>query len=74
MKARVLHVATSMILGFSMITLAGPNLITQTYAQNDNESEKMEMSNMSNVSLSTAKIPSMSTAGEKTFYLFTSEV
>jgi len=30
MKTTVLFVATSLILGFSMITLVGPNLITQT--------------------------------------------
>jgi nitrous oxide reductase len=34
----------------------------------------MEMANMSNTSASLAKIPSMSTPGEKTFYIFTSEV
>jgi nitrous oxide reductase len=74
MKARVLLVATSLIVGFSMITLAEPNFNTQTYAQNDNESEKMTMTNMSNVSAAPGKIPSMSTPGEKTFYIFTSEV
>jgi nitrous oxide reductase len=74
MKTTVLFVATSLILGFSMITLVGPNLITQTYAQNENESEKMEMKNMSNATGSSGKIPSMSTPGEKTFYIFTSEV
>jgi len=56
MKARVLLVATSLILGFSIITLAEPNLITQTYAQKDNESEKMTMANMSNVSAAPGKI------------------
>jgi nitrous oxide reductase len=74
MKTTVLFVATSLILGFSMITLVGPNLITQTYAQNENESEKMEMKNMSNATGPSCKIPSMSTPGEKTIYIFTSEV
>jgi nitrous oxide reductase len=74
MKTTVLFVTTFLILGFSMITLVGPNLISQTYAQNENESEKMEMKNMSNVSAPSGKIPSMSTPGEKTFYIFTSEV
>jgi len=46
----------------------------QTYAQGENKSEKMEMTNMSNASAPSGKIPSMSTPGEKTFYIFTSEV
>ena len=74
MKARVLLVVTCMTLGFAMLTLAGPNLITRTHAQNENESEKMTMTNMSNVSAAPGKIPSMSTPGEKKFYIFTSEV
>ena len=74
MKTTVLIVATSLILGFSMITLVGPNLITQSYAQNENGSEKMEMKNISNATGPSGKIPSMSTPGEKTFYIFTSEV
>ena len=74
MRRKTICTISTLIFGFSMFALAGPNLVTQTYAQNESESEKMEMSNMSNVSVSSGKIPSMSTPGEKTFYLFTSEV
>jgi len=63
------------VMGLSLLTLAGPKLVTQTYAQNGNEtSEKTEMKNVSNATGGSAKIPSMSTPGEKTFYVFTSEV
>ena len=74
MRRKSIYSISALLFGFSMFMLAGPNLVTQTYAQNESESEKMEMSNMSNVSVSSGKIPSMSTPGEKTFYLFTSEV
>jgi nitrous oxide reductase len=74
MNRTVLLVATFLILGFSMITLAGPNLITQTYAQNENKTLEGGMKNMTNATASLVKIPSMSTPGQKTFYLFTSEV
>jgi len=74
MNRTVLLVATFLILGFSMITLAGPNLITQTYAQNENKTSEGGMKNMTNATASLGKIPSMSTPGQKTFYLFTSEV
>jgi len=62
------------VLAFSVLTLAAPKLMIQTYAQGENKSEKMEMTNMSNASAPSGKIPSMSTPGEKTFYIFTSEV
>jgi nitrous oxide reductase len=74
MNTTVLLVATFLILGFLMITLAGPNLITQTYAQNENKTSEGGMKNMTNATASLGKIPSMSTPGQKTFYLFTSEV
>ena len=48
-------------------------IVPKAIAQTENKSEKMEMANMSNTSASLAKIPSMSTPGEKTFYIFTSE-
>jgi nitrous oxide reductase len=70
----IFHIALLLILGFSMLTLAGPNLITRTYAQNESESEKMEMANTTNATAPSGKIPSMSTPGQKTFYIFTSEV
>jgi len=64
----------ALMIGLSLLTVAGPKLVTQTFAQNENEtSEKAEMKNMSNVTGPSGKIPSMSTPGEKTFYVFTSE-
>lgn len=64
----------ALVLAFSILTLAGPKFGIQTYAQSENESEKMGMTNMSNASAPAGKIPSMSTPGDKTFYIFTSEV
>ncbi len=65
----------ALIIGLSSLTVAGPKLVTQTYAQSQKESsENAEMKNMSNVTGSLGKIPSMSTPGEKIFYVFTSEV
>jgi nitrous oxide reductase len=55
-------------------SVAGPNLLTQIYAQDENETSETRMKNMSNATGTSGKIPSMSTPGEKTFYLFTSEV
>jgi plastocyanin len=63
----------ALIIGFSLLTVAGPKVVTQTYAQNENDSE-VGMKNMSNVTGPSGKIPSMSTPGEKTFYVFTSEI
>ena len=57
-----------------VVGLTTTTIIPKAIAQNENKSEKMEMANMSNTSASLAKIPSMSTPGEKTFYIFTSEV
>jgi nitrous oxide reductase len=62
----------ALVLAFSILTLAGPKLIIQTYAQNENESEK-QMVNTTNAT-TVGKIPSMSTPGKQTFYIFTSEV
>jgi nitrous oxide reductase len=55
-------------------SVAGPNLLTQIYAQDENETSETRMKNMSNETGTSGKIPSMSTQGEKTFYVFTSEV
>jgi hypothetical protein len=63
-----------LILGFSILAISGSKIVIQTYAQNDNNSQKMGMANMSNASATSVKIPSMSRPGEKTFYIFTSEV
>ena len=61
-------------LGLSMITYAGPNLVAKIYAQNENETSQAGMGNMSNMTATSGKIPSMSIPGQKTFYIFTSEV
>lgn len=71
----MLTLLIALIIGIESLSVAGPKLVTQIYAQSQNESsEKAEMKNMSNVTGSSGKIPSMSTPGEKTFYVFTSEV
>jgi nitrous oxide reductase len=57
-----------------VVGLTTTTIIPKAIAQNENKSEKMEMANMTNASAPLGKIPSMSTPGEKTFYIFTSEV
>jgi len=57
-----------------VVGLNTTTIVPKAIAQNENKSEKMEMANMTNTSASLGKIPSMSTPGEKTFYIFTSEV
>jgi len=57
-----------------VVGLTTTTIVPKAIAQNENKSEKMEMANMTNTSASLGKIPSMSTPGEKTFYIFTSEV
>lgn len=57
----------AVIIGFSIFIAAQPKLI-QLYAQNVNETNK------SLTTVRSGKIPSISTPGEKTFYIFTSEV
>ena len=64
----------ALTIGLLLLAVPESKLITQSYAQNENESQKMEMKNMSNATGPSGKIPSMSTPGEKTFYIFTSEV
>jgi nitrous oxide reductase len=61
-------------LGLLMVTYAGPNLVAKIYAQNENETSQGGMKNMSNATATSGKIPSMSIPGQKTFYIFTSEV
>jgi nitrous oxide reductase len=57
-----------------MLTVPESKLITQIYAQSSNETSEEGMKNMTNATTPLGKIPSMSTPGEKTFYIFTSEV
>jgi plastocyanin len=59
------------------ILAVGTGVSIQSHAQSENETaetEKMEMSPMSNSTGPSGTILSMSTPGEKTFYVFTSEV
>jgi len=56
------------------LVLSKSKLITQTYAQSNNETSEGGMKNMTNATTPLGKIPSMSIPGEKTFYIFTSEV
>ena len=69
----VIAIATALILIGSASIMA---LQYQAFGQGkENENETGEMSNMSNVTAGpTGTLPSMSTPGEKTFYIFTAEV
>jgi len=64
----------ALTLSLSMLTVVGPNPLTKTYAQNENKTSEQGMKNMSNATATIGKIPSMSTPGQKTFYIFTSEI
>ncbi len=70
----ILHIALLWAVVALVVGLATTTIIPKAIAQNESKLEKMEMANMSNTSASLVKIPSMSTPGEKTFYIFTSEV
>lgn len=64
-------------IGTSALMAVGPVLSSHTYAQTENETESSEEMEMSNITVATGPgetIPSMSTPGEKTFYVFTGEV
>jgi hypothetical protein len=77
---RVFTVLLGLTIGFSTLMAIVPVLSLITYAQTNNEtetSETAEMGNMTNMTAATGPggtIPSMSTPGEKTFYIFTAEV
>ena len=70
----LLTVIFALTIGLLMLTVPESKLITQTYAQSNNETSEGGMKNMTNATTPLGKIPSMSTPGEKTFYIFTSEV
>ncbi len=77
MKRTILVLFTvifALTIGLLMLTVPESKLITQTYAQSNNETSEGGMKNMTNVTTPLGKIPSMSTPGEKTFYIFTSEI
>jgi plastocyanin len=63
----------ALIIGLSFLTMVGPKLVTQTYAQSENETSEVGMENMTNATVPVAEILQV-TPGEKTFYIFTSEV
>jgi plastocyanin len=72
--------STLTVLGVTLTVLSlamGPGTNLQSYAQTENETaetEEMEMSSGTNTTGPAGTILSMSTQGEKTFYVFTSEV
>jgi hypothetical protein len=61
-----------------MLIATKPGISFETYAttedETEEESEEAEITNMTNVTGTGGTILSMSTPGEKTFYVFTSEV
>ena len=70
----IFHIALLSVVIALVVGLTTTTIVPKAIAQNENKSEKMEMANMTNASAPLGKIPSMSTPGEKTFYIFTSEV
>lgn len=64
----------ALTIGLLMLTAPESKLTTQTFAQSNNETSEGGMKNMTNATTPLGKIPSMSIPGEKTFYIFTSEV
>jgi nitrous oxide reductase len=70
----IFHIALLSVVIVLVMGLTTTTIVPKAIAQNENKSEKMEMANMTNTSASLGKIPSMSIPGEKTFYIFTSEV
>jgi plastocyanin len=63
-----------MTIGISTLLAIGIGPILQTLAQTENETAEMDMTPMANTTGPSGTIPSLSTPGEKTFYVFTSEV
>lgn len=63
-----------LIIGFSTLASTHSRLM-QVYAQNESKtSEKAQVINKSTDIGASGKIPSLSTPGQKTFYIFTSEI
>jgi len=65
------HIALLSVVIVLVVGLTTTTIVPKAIAQIEYKSEKMEMANMTNTSASLAKIPSTSTPGEKTFYIFT---
>jgi nitrous oxide reductase len=74
MKVPMLTTVFALSIALSVPSVVGQKLITQIYAQDENETSEAAMKNMSKATATSGKIPSMSTPGEKKFYIFTSEV
>jgi hypothetical protein len=64
----------ALTIGLLMLTVPESKLITQTYAQSNNETSEGGMKNMTNATTLFGKIPSMSRPGEKTLYIFTQKL
>jgi plastocyanin len=81
MKARtrrIFAVLLGPMMVFSMIMAIKPEVSFEIFAQEENDTETPKEIEMSNMTLPATgpggTIPSMSTPGEKTFYVFTGEV
>lgn len=70
----ILTVLLGLTIGISTLMAMGIRPILQTFAQTENESAEMNMTPIANTTRTSGTIPSLSTPGEKTFYVFTSEV
>lgn len=71
----VFTVLLGLLIALSTLTIAGSKQNTSIYAQNESDNPESEkMKNMNTENGTSGNIPSMSTPGEKTFYIFTSEV
>jgi plastocyanin len=75
---RIFGVLLGVTMAFSMFMAMRPGLSFEIYAQEENDTETPKEMEMSNITLPTTgpggTIPSMSTPGEKTLYVFTGEV
>jgi plastocyanin len=73
----VFTVLLGLTIGILTLMAIVPVLSPKTYAQTENKTETPEMNNMTNLTSAAGpggSLPSMSTPGEKTFYVFTAEV
>jgi plastocyanin len=73
----VFTVLLGLTIGILTLMAIVPVLSLKTYAQTENKTETPEMNNMTNLTSAAGpggSLPSMSTPGEKTFYVFTAEV
>jgi plastocyanin len=73
---RIFAVLQGVTLALSMLMAFNPGLSFEIYATTEDATEESEaeITNMTNVTGAGGTIPSLSTPGEKTFYVFTAEV